>query len=421
MQLAGSTQPQAGVLLSPYLMRTMLMRYSAWKAQNLIFFICILNMDCAVAADSETATKSQGDSKDSTSFSAFDPIAQSKNDRHWAVSIEAIALKRSNNSVSQPLVSSLPGNSTTFLGTASNPGVEAFNSNQFEQGIGVGPKITLNYLDDSGFGLELSYFNVLNLDATKTIGPESSPNWYVMRAPGTFPSFWQTQDFPYQGMTWGATTNLYSAEVNAKSQISKNLSLLAGFRWIQLNDSLVGSLTPGDQNVPTWKTSGACGPDPTLTAINNACGAGSSVGGYPAFWTTSTSNRLFGLQAGAEGTLFERGRFSVVGVLKAGAYNNRATQTDWVSMSKVMYSSSATKNRAAWEGDAMIQLKYLITNALSIKVGYELLWLDKVALAPGQISQTYSGQNPTSVTATGVNTGSNVLFQGGTVGLEYSF
>ena len=73
----------------------------------------------------------------------------------------------------------------------------------------------------------------------RTIGPESSPNWYVMRAPGTFPSFWQTQDFPYQGMTWGATTNLYSAEVNAKSLISKNLSLLAGFRWIQLNDSLV--------------------------------------------------------------------------------------------------------------------------------------------------------------------------------------
>ena len=69
----------------------------------------------------------------------------------------------------------------------------------------------------------------------------------------------------------------------------------------------------------------------------------------------------------------------------------------------------------------MIQLKYLITNGLSIKVGYELLWLNKVALAPGQISQTYSGQNPTSVTATGVNTGSSVLFQGGTVGLEYAF
>jgi hypothetical protein len=90
-------------------------------------------------------------------------------------------------------------------------------------------------------------------------------------------------------------------------------------------------------------------------------------------------------------------------------------------MEKIMYSSSATTNRAAWVGDAMIQLNYLITNRVSIKVGYELLWLDKVALAPGQISRTYTGQNLASVTATGVNTGSNVLFQGGTVGLEYSF
>jgi hypothetical protein len=377
-------------------------------------------MGCAVAAYPEIATKSQSDSKDSTSFSAFGPIAQSKEERHWALSIEAIALKRSNYSVSQPLVNSLPGNSTTFSGTASSPGVEVFNSNQFEQDIGVGPKITLNYLDDSGYGFELSYVSVLNLNARKTIGPESSPNWYVMRAPGVFPAFWQTQDFPYQGMRWESKTSLYGAEVNAKAKGSKSFSLLAGFRWIKLNDSLVGSLTPNDKNEPIWKT-GTCGPDPTLTAITNACGAGSSVGGYPPFWTTSTSNQLFGLQAGAEGTLFESGRFSVGGVLKAGVYNNRATQTDWVSMQKVMYSSSETTNRAAWVVDTTIQLKYLITNDLSIKLGYNLLWLDKVALAPGQISQTYSGQSPTSLTATGVNTGSNVLFQGGTVGLEYSF
>jgi hypothetical protein len=397
------------------------MRYSAWEAQPLVFLLAFLIMNCAVAADPETATKSQGDSRDSPSLSALERIAQSKEDRHWSLSIEAIALKRSNNSVSQPLVSSLPGNSTTFLETASAPGVEVFNSNQFEQGIGVGPKFTLNYLDDSGYGLELSYFNVLNLNDSKTIGPESSPNWYVMRAPGAFPPFWQTQDFPYQGMKWRSTTSLHSAEVNAKSQVSKSFGLLAGFRWIRLDDSLVGSLTPNDQNAPTWKKSGACGANPTLTDINNACNAGPAVAGYPPFWTTSTSNDLFGLQAGAEGTLFESGRFSVSGVLKAGVYNNRATQTGWVSMEKIMYSSSATTNRAAWVGDAMIQLNYLITNRVSIKVGYELLWLDKVALAPGQISRTYTGQNLASVTATGVNTGSNVLFQGGTVGLEYSF
>jgi hypothetical protein len=58
--------------------RTMLMRYDACKAQTLLFLIGFLILDCAVAADPETANKSPGDSKDSTSFSAFVPIAQAK-------------------------------------------------------------------------------------------------------------------------------------------------------------------------------------------------------------------------------------------------------------------------------------------------------------------------------------------------------
>jgi hypothetical protein len=60
----------------------MRLRYSAWKAQTLVLLISLLIMDCAVAVDSETASKSQGDRKDSTSFSAFVPTAQSKEDRH---------------------------------------------------------------------------------------------------------------------------------------------------------------------------------------------------------------------------------------------------------------------------------------------------------------------------------------------------
>ena len=55
------------------------------------------------------------------------------------------------------------------------------------------------------------------------------------------------------------------------------------------------------------------------------------------------------------------------------------------------------------------------------QLGYNLLWLGNVALAPGQIPQTRAGQNPTSITATGVNASSNVLFQGVTLGLQYAF
>ena len=345
----------------------------------------------------------------------------SKSISHWNFSAEAIALSRSNSSVNQPLASTLPG-SSSFAQTASIPASEVFNSNQFQQGSAVGPKLTLDYLGDSGYGFELSYFNVNNLNASNTIGPANPGNWYIMKAPG----FWQTQDFAYQGMKWASTTSLYSAEASAKFKASDSFNFLAGLRWLELKDSLVGSLSPVDQNVPLWKT-GGCPPgvsgigDITLSQTTQACASGAVIGGYPPFWSTSTRNNLLGLQIGAQGTILEIGRLSFGGSLKAGIFNNQATQSNDVSITKIMYSASATSNQIAYSGEGAIQMKYLLASDLSIKMGYQLLWLDRVALAPGQIPYVYSGASPTSVTARGVNTSSNILFQGGTVGLEYSF
>jgi hypothetical protein len=348
-----------------------------------------------------------------------------KNASRWKVSVEAIALERSNSSASETLVSRVPG-SMSFLATASVSGTEAFNSSEFRSGFVVGPRITVAYQEDLQYGWELSYFNVLNFSASRTIGPENPLNWYVMKAPGTFPSFWQTQDFPDQGMTWASTTDLYGAELNVRSNYSGRLKLAAGFRWIQLNDGLVGSLTPSDTREPAWKASPyPCGFDPdhpTLIEINACAGAaGPLVDAYPPFWVTRTKNNLFGLQVGAEGIVLESGRLSLTAGFKAGIYDNRATHSAWVSMQKQVYYASATRNGAAFVGEGRVELRFPLASGLLVRLGYELLWLDRVALAPGQISQTYSGINPTSETATGVNAGSNVLFQGGTLGLEYSF
>jgi hypothetical protein len=71
-----------------------------------------------------------------------------------------------------------------------------------------------------------------------------------MKAPGLF---WQTQDFPYQGMAWRAATNLNNVEANGRLDITSRVTLLAGVRWLQLNDNLQGTLTPADRSQPTWK------------------------------------------------------------------------------------------------------------------------------------------------------------------------
>jgi hypothetical protein len=159
----------------------------------------------------------------------------------------------------------------------------------------------------------------------------------------------------------------------------------------------------------------------TLPGTAQACAAGGAVGGYPPFWATSTTNDLFGLQAGAEGTFLTIGRLAVGGIAKAGVYDNRARQSAAVSMEKQVYHATARGDRLAFVGQGGIQATYTVTRKLSAKIGYELLWLDRVALAPGQIAETFSGTNPTSETATGVDTGSSVLLQGFTAGFVYSF
>jgi len=334
----------------------------------------------------------------------------------WTISAEAIGLGRIGG-VNQTLVERVPGTipffNPPYIDTLTARGVEAFNSNQFRQGFSAGPKISLTYHGDSGYGVELSYFNIFDQSASKTIGPDNPADWLVMKAPGLF---WQTQDFPYQGMAWRAATNLYNAEANGRLAITSRVTLLAGVRWLQLNDDLEGTLTPADRGQPTWKQT-----YPYYTYNLSQVGLlplDLPAGNYPPFWNTSTTNNLYGVQIGADVKVLEFGRFSLDGVIKIGLFDNYAEQSTGVSLKKQVQPSQATTNHAAFVSEAGLQLKYQLTKGLALKAGYEVLWLDGVALAPGQIQETLTLAN---VRALGVNCGSSVLFQGATAGLEYSF
>ena len=199
----------------------------------------------------------------------------------WTVSAEAIALERIGG-VDRTLVARVPG-TVPFKLVPDAPSVEAFNSSQFQQGFSAGPKIDLIYHGNSGYSAELSYFNIFNQSATRVIGPDNPADWLLMKAPSPF---WQTQDLPYQAMKWSAATNLYSAEANGRLALSSRVTVLAGFRWLQLNDNLLGTLTP--------------------------------VKIIPPFWNTSTENNLYGAQIGVDGKILELGRFSLNGLIKIG-------------------------------------------------------------------------------------------------------
>jgi len=228
--------------------------------------------------------------------------------------------------------------------------------------------------------VELLYFNIFNQSATNATGPDTPADWLVMKAPGIF---WQTQDFPYQAMAWTDITNLYSAEANGRLALSIRVTVLAGFRWLQLNDTLQGMLSPTDRTAPSWKN--GCNPNNcTLIDVAQAAPSG-QAGNYPPFRNTNTANNLYGFQIGVDGKTFELGRFSIDGQVKIGLFDNNAEQSTGVSLKKVVYPASATANHAAFVSEAGLQLKYRLMDGLALKAGYEVLWLDGVALVPGQI------------------------------------
>ena len=393
------------------------MRYYKLTIQFLLIFSCgLVQLVFAQSAVNSTAPESH------LNLDGSDANNQKTN---WTVSVEAIALSHTS-SVNQNLVSQVDGGQT-FGNTQypTNP-TSLLNNNQLRYGYGVGPKVTLNYQDSPNLGFEASYFSVLNMNASQTVGPNG--NWLTMYAPG----FWQTQDYPNQGMNWSSTTGLNSAEASIKEKLSPDFSWIAGLRWIRLKDSLTGSVTPADQYFPAWKKGskspvtcpsvGGVQYDPTFQALNNCSNLQTLIQpiNFSNFWSTNTVNNLFGMQIGGQGVLFRIGQFSIEGSLKAGLYDNFASQNTAASLEKFMYYAGASSNRLAYSGDGVIQLKYQVTRDLKLKLGYQLLWINQVALAAGQVSKSYSTSTP-SLTVNGVNASSSILFQGGTVGFEYTF
>jgi hypothetical protein len=311
----------------------------------------------------------------------------------WTATADFIILDRIG-SVNQTLVERVPL-SVPYLDVPKTPGVEAFNANDFQQGFAGGPRLGLIRHGDSGYDLELSYFQIDGWSSDRSVGPDNPIDWLVMRAPGGFTQTNQKPQLASQAMVWDYATKLYDAEINVRWNPSSRVTVLAGFRWVNLGERLVGTLDPVtfSEEPSTWD-----------------------------FWNTTTTNNLYGFQIGADGKLFERGRFSIGGLVKAGIFDNDAEQTTEVSVIfKRERTASASTNHAAFVGETGLQCKYQVTERLLLRVGYEAIWLQGVALAPGQIQRTQTDLRKISVQALGVNCDSSVFYHGATAGLEYSF
>ena len=245
-------------------------------------------------------------------------------------------------------------------------GATLLDAHGLDPGTAVGPKfdVTMNFA--SGYHFEFIFFGLEGWHTSNTLAAAGN-NLEVPIFAGDRFSHLQTT----------YSSRLFNEEINSKHQLVGPINILSGFRAIELNENL------------------------------SFAGSGSTTNGTA---NLKTRNWLLGLQLGAEALLVERGRLSLDCYAKAGIYINPARLTTNQSGGVNLPSGSTDYAHEAFAGDVGLNANYRLGRGWSSTVGYQALWLDRVALAPNQ-----------AATIPQVNIRGDALFQGVNLGLIKQF
>jgi hypothetical protein len=258
------------------------------------------------------------------------------------------------------------------VGAAVVARADIFDFDQWEGG----PDLTIARWFQNGTGIEARYFGTNQWDDDRTFG---------------LPAQWQVEmaDAPIQINGIGTISACYlsrlsSTEVNWRGGLNQNLALLAGFRWIELHENLGVSADVGGVNVAT------------------------------ANW--NTDNHLYGGQVGAILQLLKMGRrFSADTWFKGGIYGNDAdNQFNFTSLGPNL-AGHTSRGQTAFVGDIQFSGSYWFTDHIALRSGYQLLWVDGVALASDQVNAS------SSITGHGIHSNGDVFYHGALIGLDFTW
>lgn len=208
---------------------------------------------------------------------------------------------------------------------------------------------------------------------------------HTARDPGgvRFDGFGLGASLPAEAERANYGSRLMSFELNLRPRVAAGLPLIMGFRTFQLHERF-----------EVWQV------DPPAAA---------------AILANRTNNYLWGFQVGAEPYLWGGdGPFRLEGAIKGGIYANHAHQSTFVPLTDTAV--SARHDRACFAGGLGLTLDWRFSRFFAARAGYELLWLQGVALAPNQSLTTQLADG-----AALLNLGSTVFYQGATAGLEFVF
>jgi hypothetical protein len=133
---------------------------------------------------------------------------------------------------------------------------------------------------------------------------------------------------------------------------------------------------------------------------------------------TQTGNSLYGLQIGVARRFFDRGgALEVDGFLKAGGFRNHAKQvTSTVGSVTPPITVGDRGDETSFLGELGLTAKYRFGDQVSVRAGYQVTWIDGVALAPDQIP--FIDVTPNTPGSATLNANSTMLYHGFQIGLE---
>ncbi len=232
--------------------------------------------------------------------------------------------------------------------------------------------------------VEFRYFGVNDWDATQ--GPFDASDGFTLPIPGFDPA-----NFPLTIVSWYASS-LNSVELNLRRNILPGWSLLAGLRYISMRERMAFQV--GDASLENGTTIG----------IN-------------------ANNDLYGLQIGCEGVLWQPApRFRIESALKAGVYANGARSSIGANHFGAGGGGDPDvitwwgKDHTAFVGDLNFAAVYRFNDHLTLRGGYQLLWLSGVAVASEQIHKLNFAEGRAST-----DTSHGTFYHGALFGLEVGF
>ena len=245
------------------------------------------------------------------------------------------------------------------------------NTFDLDGGWRTGPRLTAirHGVFDTCWDLEVSYFGINGWSGTRVLADADN---YL-----TTPAIAIAGVTP---LTATYSSSLQNFEINGRRSYSDWVTWMIGFRALQIDEN--------------------------LTSVFGA-----------ASHAVETGNRLYGGQIGVDVSLFEGPCWQVNTVAKAGIYSNSAEQvTRIVGVGGALPLITFADSQTCFVGEFGVNARRPLTDRLTFLAGYNLLWVNGLALAPEQLA------------ATNINTGAgalasncNLFYHGVNVGLEYGW